>query len=151
METNVALLGYGTVGAAVDRLLTDSADDIERATGHRLRVVKALVRDRARERAGRATGIELTTEFAEIAEDASIAVVAATHAPGEIGELAERKDVVTLHQRHAVLEVEALSDLHLVSDGREHGGAFQQGHPATALDSRRRRSGIRAPHGAARR
>ena len=30
-------LGYGTVGSAVDRLLGDGADDIERATGHRLR------------------------------------------------------------------------------------------------------------------
>jgi homoserine dehydrogenase len=76
METNVALLGYGTVGAAVDRLLTDSADDIERATGHRLRVVKALVRDPAKERTGGAPGTALTTEFAEIANDPSIAVVA---------------------------------------------------------------------------
>ena len=46
-ETNIALLGYGTVGAAVDRLLAASADDIERATGHRLRLVRALVRDPA--------------------------------------------------------------------------------------------------------
>ena len=37
--------GYGTVGAAVNRLLVESADEIERATGHRLRVVRALVRD----------------------------------------------------------------------------------------------------------
>ena len=33
VDVPVALLGYGTVGAAVNRLLTDSADDIERATG----------------------------------------------------------------------------------------------------------------------
>ena len=45
VDVPVALLGYGTVGSAVNRLLNDSADDIERATGHRLRVVKALVRD----------------------------------------------------------------------------------------------------------
>src|SRR4051794_8421018 len=74
VETNVALLGYGTVGAAVDRLLAASADDIERATGHRVRVVKALVRDAARER-GATDGV-LTTDFAEIADDPSIAVVA---------------------------------------------------------------------------
>src|SRR5690348_14284453 len=73
-DTNVALLGYGTVGAAVDRLLAASADDIERATGHRLRVVKALVRDPARH-PGAPAGL-LTTDFAEIAGDASIAVVA---------------------------------------------------------------------------
>ena len=40
VDVPVALLGYGTVGAAVNRLLTESADDIERATGHRLRVVQ---------------------------------------------------------------------------------------------------------------
>ena len=43
VDVPVALLGYGTVGAAVNRLLNEQADDIERATGHRLRVVKALV------------------------------------------------------------------------------------------------------------
>ena len=48
VDVSVALLGYGTVGAAVNRLLNESADDIERATGHRLRVVKALVRDPTR-------------------------------------------------------------------------------------------------------
>ena len=45
VDVPVALLGYGTVGAAVNRLLNEQADDIERATGHRLRVVKALVRN----------------------------------------------------------------------------------------------------------
>ena len=46
----IGLLGYGTVGSAVNRLLVEGADDIERATGHRLRVVRALVRDPAKER-----------------------------------------------------------------------------------------------------
>jgi len=72
----VALLGYGTVGSAVNRLLNESAEDIERATGHRLRVVKALVRDLDKERAFPPTGISLTTDIAEIADDPSIAVVA---------------------------------------------------------------------------
>ena len=56
VDVPVGLLGYGTVGSAVNRLLQEQADDIERATGHRLRVVKALVRDlekRARLRARR--------------------------------------------------------------------------------------------------
>ncbi|HLK44351.1 MAG TPA: homoserine dehydrogenase, partial [Acidimicrobiales bacterium] len=76
VETNVALLGYGTVGAAVDRLLTASADDIERATGHRIRVVKALVRDVAKERATPPPDGLLTTDIGEIAGDSSITVVA---------------------------------------------------------------------------
>jgi homoserine dehydrogenase len=71
IDTPVALLGYGTVGAAVDRLLTEQADDIERATGHRLRVVKALVRDAAKERP-----VAVTTDVGEILDDPAIAVVA---------------------------------------------------------------------------
>ena len=76
IDVPVALLGYGTVGAAVDRLLHESADDIERATGHRLRVVKALVRDPGKDRAYPAAPGVLTSDFAEIADDPSIAVCA---------------------------------------------------------------------------
>jgi homoserine dehydrogenase len=70
------LLGYGTVGAAVNRLLTESADDIERATGHRLRVVKALVRDAGKERDYPAAAGVLTTDVSELLDDPSITVVA---------------------------------------------------------------------------
>src|SRR5580765_1618689 len=76
VDVPVALLGYGTVGSAVNRLLHESADDIERATGHRLRVVKALVRDPAKERGYEPDPEVLTTDFASIIEDKSIALVA---------------------------------------------------------------------------
>src|SRR5437016_11961461 len=76
VDVPVALLGYGTVGAAVNRLLTESADDIERATGHRLRVVKALVQDLGKERVYPPAGGVLTTDFREIADDPTVAVVA---------------------------------------------------------------------------
>ena len=76
VDVPVALLGYGTVGAAVNRLLAEGADDIERATGHRIRVVRALVRDRERERAYPAAEGVLTIDFEEIVADPSIAVVA---------------------------------------------------------------------------
>jgi homoserine dehydrogenase len=72
VDVPVALLGYGTVGSAVDRLLQEQAADIERATGHRLRVVRALVRDPKRKRGE----TPLTADFAEIRDDPSIAVVA---------------------------------------------------------------------------
>jgi homoserine dehydrogenase len=74
VDVPVALLGYGTVGSAVDRLLREQAADIERATGHRLRVVKALVRDPERDRGDGAA--PTTTEFAEIRDDPKVAVVA---------------------------------------------------------------------------
>src|SRR3954468_9791716 len=76
VDVPVALLGYGTVGAAVNRLLTESAEDIERATGHRRRVVKALVQDPGKEREYPPAGGVLTTDFRAIADDPSIAVVA---------------------------------------------------------------------------
>jgi len=76
VDVPVALLGYGTVGSAVNRLLCDSAEDIERATGHRLRVVKALVRDVAKERRFPAPEGVLTADFADVLDDPSIALVA---------------------------------------------------------------------------
>jgi homoserine dehydrogenase len=75
-DVPVALLGYGTVGAAIHRLLSENERDIVRATGHRLRVVKALVRDPGKERGFPAPPGVLTTEFAEIVDDPEIQVVA---------------------------------------------------------------------------
>jgi homoserine dehydrogenase len=76
VDVGVALLGYGTVGASVSRMLAESGDEIERATGHRLRVVRALVRDAAKERSFPAGDGVLTTDFASIRDDPSINVVA---------------------------------------------------------------------------
>src|SRR3954469_7257253 len=76
VDVPVALLGYGTVGAAVHRLLEEQADEIERATGHRLRVVRALVRDVAKHRAFSPEPGVLTADHAAIAGDPSIRVVA---------------------------------------------------------------------------
>jgi homoserine dehydrogenase len=76
VDVPVALLGYGTVGSAVNRLLNEQAGDIERATGHRLRVVKALVRDPGRERGFAPESGVLTTDVREITGDPGIAIVA---------------------------------------------------------------------------
>jgi homoserine dehydrogenase len=76
VDVGVALLGYGTVGASVNRLLVESAEEIERATGHRLRVVHALVRDSAKERSFAPAEGVLTTDFAAIRDDPSVHVVA---------------------------------------------------------------------------
>jgi len=76
VDVPVALLGYGTVGSAVHRLVEESADEIERSTGHRLRIVRALVRDPARERADALDPRLLTDDFAAIRDDPSIEVVA---------------------------------------------------------------------------
>jgi len=76
VDVPVALLGYGTVGAAVHRLLEESAGEIERSTGHRLRVTRALVRDVAKERSFSPSPGVLTDDFGAIRDDPSIAVVA---------------------------------------------------------------------------
>src|SRR5688500_1277240 len=76
IDVPVGLLGYGTVGSAIDRLLRENADDIERATGHRLRVVRALVRDPAKERPSPPEAGVLTTDFTALRDDPTIAVVA---------------------------------------------------------------------------
>src|SRR5439155_819234 len=76
VDVPVALLGYGTVGASVNRLLNEQAEDIERATGHRLRVVKALVRDPKKERKFPPPDGVLTTSVEEVINDPSIAVIA---------------------------------------------------------------------------
>jgi homoserine dehydrogenase len=72
----VGLLGYGTVGSAVNRLLVENADDIERATGHRVRVVRALVRDLGKERGFAPDSGVLTADPAAVRDDPSIHVVA---------------------------------------------------------------------------
>src|SRR5438477_1122981 len=76
VDVGVGLLGYGTVGAAVSRMLAESGDEIERATGHRLTVVRALVRDPARHREFAPGDGVLTDDFAVIRDDPSVDVVA---------------------------------------------------------------------------
>jgi homoserine dehydrogenase len=76
VDVPVALLGYGTVGSAVNRLLVQNADEIERATGHRLRVVRALVRDPQVEREFLPDPSILTTDFGAVVDDPEIALVA---------------------------------------------------------------------------
>jgi homoserine dehydrogenase len=76
VDVPVALLGYGTVGAAVHRLLEDSAGEIERATGHRLRVTHALVRDTSKVRGYAPEPGVLTDDITTILGDPAVQVVA---------------------------------------------------------------------------
>ncbi len=105
VDVGVALLGYGTGGASVNRLLVESAEEIERATGHRLRVVRALVRDASKERPFAAADGVLTTDFAAIRDDPSVDVVVEVMggldpAGGYVRELlAAGKSVVTANKQ----------------------------------------------------
>jgi homoserine dehydrogenase len=73
-ETRIGLLGYGTVGGAVHRLLGEGAEAIERVTGGPVTVSAALVRDPSR-RPAAPSGL-LTTDFARLRDDPAISVVA---------------------------------------------------------------------------
>jgi homoserine dehydrogenase len=72
--TRIGLLGYGTVGASVHRLLDGGAAAIERVTGEPVEVAAALVRDPGRH--PEAPDGLLTTDFARLRDDESISVVA---------------------------------------------------------------------------
>ena len=70
----IGLLGFGTVGSAVHRLLSESSEAIERVTGQPVTVAAALVRDPSRHPDAPA-GL-LRTDFARLRDDPDIQVVA---------------------------------------------------------------------------
>ena len=70
----IGLLGYGTVGGAVDRLLRERGDVVARVAGRPVHVVRALVRDPGKHRDA-PEGL-LTTRFEDIIDDPSIGIVA---------------------------------------------------------------------------
>ena len=73
-EVGIGLVGYGTVGSGVGRLLHEGADEICLATGKtvRLRTVCDLSPER---RAQVPEGVHTTTDFAELVADPEIQVV----------------------------------------------------------------------------
>jgi homoserine dehydrogenase len=70
----IGMLGCGTVGQAVVRMLSEGGDTIERASGHRLELGPVLVRDASRPRPGVDPSL-LTTDPARVLEDPSVSVV----------------------------------------------------------------------------
>ncbi len=72
----IGLLGYGTVGSAVDRLLTARQADVERVVGAPVEVRRALVRNVNAPRSVEPRPGLLTDDFSAIRDDPSIAVVA---------------------------------------------------------------------------
>ena len=70
----IGMLGCGTVGQGVLRILHETAGTIERATGHRIEVVKVLVRDLQADRPGVDPSV-LTTDPEEILGDDSIDII----------------------------------------------------------------------------
>jgi homoserine dehydrogenase len=74
MAHTIGLLGFGTVGSAVHRLLGEGAAAIERVSGQPVTVAAALVRDPGRH-AEAPPGL-LTTDFARLRDDPDVTVIA---------------------------------------------------------------------------
>ena len=72
----IGLLGYGTVGSAVDRLLTARQADVERVVGAPVEVRRALVRSVDSKRDAEPRAGLLTDDFTVIRDDPTISVVA---------------------------------------------------------------------------
>jgi homoserine dehydrogenase len=70
----VGLLGCGTVGAAVARMLRENADDVTRRVGAQVEVARVAVRDVSRSRDGVDPAL-LTTDAAAVVSDPAIDVV----------------------------------------------------------------------------
>ncbi|MGB9846284.1 MAG: homoserine dehydrogenase, partial [Desulfotomaculales bacterium] len=71
----IGLLGLGTVGRGVYRILSGNAESIRRKTGARLEVARILVRDRQKDRGLPVDPAVLTTDYRDIVEDPEIEIV----------------------------------------------------------------------------
>jgi homoserine dehydrogenase len=72
---NVGLVGFGTVGTGVFRILRDNADLIRYRVGVPIEIVKIAVRDRSRDRGLDVPPAMLTTDPRELIEDANIDIL----------------------------------------------------------------------------
>ena len=72
---NIGLLGLGTVGASVVRVLRRNRDEIDRRVGCRLELRAAAVRDLTKPRDADLSGIELTDNPQELAERPELDII----------------------------------------------------------------------------
>jgi homoserine dehydrogenase len=100
----VGILGLGTVGTGVARLLTEQADRIARRAGRRIDLKWAVVRDRGKPRHGTLGGLRLVTDAQRVLEDPEVAIVVETMGGTDpalryiLDALAAGKDVVTANK-----------------------------------------------------
>lgn len=72
---NVGVLGLGTVGAGVVRLLEVNGNEITRRAGRRIRVTHAAVRDLTRERECSLAQIRMTDHARDVVDDPDVDIV----------------------------------------------------------------------------
>ncbi len=103
-ELTVGLIGLGTVGTGVARLLTEHRERIQRRAGRPIRWKWAAVRDPHRRRGVNLDGVRLTTDVGAILEDQEVDVVIETMGGTDpaleytLAALRAGKDVVTANK-----------------------------------------------------
>lgn len=101
---NIGLLGYGVVGSAVARLLTEHSDEIARRAGVPVRVALIGVRDATKARAFDLPGARFTTDPREVVTDPAVDVVVEVMGGAEparaliLEAIANKKHVVTANK-----------------------------------------------------
>ena len=74
-QVTIALIGLGTVGTGVARLVTERHERIARRAGRPIHWKWAAVRNPSKRRDVRLDGVRLTTDVTELIEDAEVDVV----------------------------------------------------------------------------
>lgn len=89
-KIQVGILGFGTVGSGVLRILKQHESKIKQITGEELNVKKVLVRNVEKKRGEFSEGIELTTNAADILMDEDIDIVVEV-----MGSIVQAKDYIS--------------------------------------------------------
>jgi homoserine dehydrogenase len=103
-QVTIGMIGLGTVGTGVARLLTDHADRIARRAGRRIRWAWAAVRDLEKPRDCRLDGVWLTTDVTQVINDPDVDIIIETMGGTEpaleyvLAALAAGKHVVTANK-----------------------------------------------------
>lgn len=101
---DIGILGLGTVGSGVVKILQDNAQKITDITGCKLNVKTVVVRDVTAKRSVDLTGIELTDDFNKLLKDDTIKIVVEVMGTVETARgyikqlLAAKKHVVTANK-----------------------------------------------------
>src|SRR5712675_2304113 len=74
-QVNIGLVGLGTVGTGVARILTENAERIARRAGKAIRWKWAVVRDLDKERGVSLEGVRLTSQVGRLIEDEEVQIV----------------------------------------------------------------------------
>ncbi|WP_250846973.1 homoserine dehydrogenase [Aquisphaera insulae] len=128
-DVTVGLVGLGTVGTGVARLLTENADRIARRAGKRVRWKWVAVRDPKKVRDVALDGIRMTTDPAEIIRDPEVSILVETM--GGIDQAAEVVLAALDAGKHVVTANKAM----LAERGREIFDRARKAHRAVAFEA----------------